>query len=394
MRTGFEEVTLTETGLIRLRPSGNVAGGIDLVVLPHPRDNQGLPTFLLAGDLPYAQKSMSGETELGCVAYLPNASDSSLVRLDASDLSRSSSDSALAPSRVRGAIYWWSGIPVGRAGGETALLRVTAPGETDPARLAAEVKVFLRPGAPADIARRSSDARYLARVVLPAGASDTAVFVSVFEETSASAAAAILLAEGSGLSILPDAVYSFEAEGRSGETSPPSLLPFGSASPRPGATEGASPLHARRVRLGRVPGEYDEATGLVTPRSPTFPSGRWAFPHRSVQDALHSRTLADRRPDSSLSRATRATASRSTASRTPRSPSDLHHRGPKGPRWRIHAGTGGGNTANGHLRLLGAGGTISWDLRNQSGREVASGVYLIILEGPGGVATRKVAVIR
>jgi len=40
------------------------------------------------------------------------------------------------------------------------------------------------------------------------------------------------------------------------------------------------------------------------------------------------------------------------------------------------------------------GERISWNLRNQSGREVASGVYLIVLEGRGGRAIRKVAVIR
>jgi hypothetical protein len=39
-------------------------------------------------------------------------------------------------------------------------------------------------------------------------------------------------------------------------------------------------------------------------------------------------------------------------------------------------------------------GTISWSLRNHSGREIASGVYLIIREGPGGRSVRKVAVIR
>ncbi|PIU48160.1 MAG: hypothetical protein COS94_03605, partial [Candidatus Hydrogenedentes bacterium CG07_land_8_20_14_0_80_42_17] len=39
-------------------------------------------------------------------------------------------------------------------------------------------------------------------------------------------------------------------------------------------------------------------------------------------------------------------------------------------------------------------GTVSWNLSNQSGRQIASGVYLIILDGPGGRAVRKVAVIR
>jgi hypothetical protein len=39
-------------------------------------------------------------------------------------------------------------------------------------------------------------------------------------------------------------------------------------------------------------------------------------------------------------------------------------------------------------------GTVSWNLANNSGRAVASGVYLIMLEGPGGRAVRKVAVIR
>jgi hypothetical protein len=41
-----------------------------------------------------------------------------------------------------------------------------------------------------------------------------------------------------------------------------------------------------------------------------------------------------------------------------------------------------------------ARGTVRWNLQNQSGRRVASGVYLIVLEGPGGRATRRVAVIR
>jgi hypothetical protein len=39
-------------------------------------------------------------------------------------------------------------------------------------------------------------------------------------------------------------------------------------------------------------------------------------------------------------------------------------------------------------------GTVSWNLASNSGRHVASGVYLIILEGPGGRAVRKVAVLR
>jgi hypothetical protein len=39
-------------------------------------------------------------------------------------------------------------------------------------------------------------------------------------------------------------------------------------------------------------------------------------------------------------------------------------------------------------------GQVSWDLRNASGREVASGVYVVHLEGGGDRAIRKVAVIR
>jgi hypothetical protein len=39
-------------------------------------------------------------------------------------------------------------------------------------------------------------------------------------------------------------------------------------------------------------------------------------------------------------------------------------------------------------------GTVSWNLANNGGRHVSSGVYLIMLEGPGGRAVRKVAVVR
>lgn len=41
-----------------------------------------------------------------------------------------------------------------------------------------------------------------------------------------------------------------------------------------------------------------------------------------------------------------------------------------------------------------ADGTVSWNLQNQSGRNVASGTYLMVLDGPGGRAVRKVAVIK
>lgn len=52
-----------------------------------------------------------------------------------------------------------------------------------------------------------------------------------------------------------------------------------------------------------------------------------------------------------------------------------------------------------HLRVTGiinnvTRGTVSWDLRNRAGREVASGIYIILFDGPGGRAARKVAVIR
>jgi hypothetical protein len=60
-----------------------------------------------------------------------------------------------------------------------------------------------------------------------------------------------------------------------------------------------------------------------------------------------------------------------------------------------------GTSNNSSLRVTAAivndgtvGGTVSWNLRNQRNREVASGVYLIVLEGPGGKAVRKVAVMR
>ncbi|MEK8024253.1 MAG: Ig-like domain-containing protein [Candidatus Hydrogenedentota bacterium] len=60
-----------------------------------------------------------------------------------------------------------------------------------------------------------------------------------------------------------------------------------------------------------------------------------------------------------------------------------------------------GTSNNSSLRVTAAivndgtvGGTVSWNLRNQRNREVASGVFLIVLEGPGGKAVRKVAVMR
>jgi len=39
-------------------------------------------------------------------------------------------------------------------------------------------------------------------------------------------------------------------------------------------------------------------------------------------------------------------------------------------------------------------GTVSWNLANSSGRQVASGVYLIVFDGPGGRAVKKVAIIK
>ncbi|MEK8023830.1 MAG: hypothetical protein AAB229_08500 [Candidatus Hydrogenedentota bacterium] len=60
-----------------------------------------------------------------------------------------------------------------------------------------------------------------------------------------------------------------------------------------------------------------------------------------------------------------------------------------------------GTSTNSQLRVTAAIlndgdnlGTVSWNLKNQSGRDVASGVYLIVLEGPGGRSVRKVAVMR
>lgn len=62
------------------------------------------------------------------------------------------------------------------------------------------------------------------------------------------------------------------------------------------------------------------------------------------------------------------------------------------------AGTTTGTSSNANLRvtpITNTGrGTVSWNLANQSGRAVASGVYLITIDGPGGRAVRKVAVIR
>lgn len=64
----------------------------------------------------------------------------------------------------------------------------------------------------------------------------------------------------------------------------------------------------------------------------------------------------------------------------------------------LNPGTLAATAANGHLQVVDVGGTTGqvtrWDLMNQNGHEVASGLYLIVLEGPGGIATRKVAVIR
>jgi hypothetical protein len=58
----------------------------------------------------------------------------------------------------------------------------------------------------------------------------------------------------------------------------------------------------------------------------------------------------------------------------------------------------GAAAAGGNLQVVDVGGATGqvtrWNLRNQSGREVASGTYIIILEGPGGRAVRKVAIIR
>lgn len=57
----------------------------------------------------------------------------------------------------------------------------------------------------------------------------------------------------------------------------------------------------------------------------------------------------------------------------------------------------GATASNGHLQVIDlplTGRVTRWDLRNQSGHNVASGTYIIILNGPGGQAVRKVAVIR
>ena len=58
----------------------------------------------------------------------------------------------------------------------------------------------------------------------------------------------------------------------------------------------------------------------------------------------------------------------------------------------------GATAANGHLQVVDVGGATGqvtrWDLANQNGQTVASGVYIIVMEGPGGKATRKFAVIR
>jgi len=58
----------------------------------------------------------------------------------------------------------------------------------------------------------------------------------------------------------------------------------------------------------------------------------------------------------------------------------------------------GASAANGHLQVVDVGGTTGqvtrWDLKNQHGKDVASGLYIILLDGPGGRATKKFAVIR
>lgn len=58
----------------------------------------------------------------------------------------------------------------------------------------------------------------------------------------------------------------------------------------------------------------------------------------------------------------------------------------------------GATAANGNLQVVDVGGATGqvtrWNLKNQSGRDVASGIYLILLDGPGGTASRKVAIIR
>jgi hypothetical protein len=58
----------------------------------------------------------------------------------------------------------------------------------------------------------------------------------------------------------------------------------------------------------------------------------------------------------------------------------------------------GASSANGHLQVTDVGGATGqitrWDLKNQHGNDVASGLYLIVLEGPGGRATRRFAIAR
>jgi hypothetical protein len=54
--------------------------------------------------------------------------------------------------------------------------------------------------------------------------------------------------------------------------------------------------------------------------------------------------------------------------------------------------------ANAHLQVVDVAGLTGqvtrWDLKNQHGKDVASGLYMIVFEGPGGRATRRFAVIR
>ncbi|PIU48167.1 MAG: hypothetical protein COS94_03510, partial [Candidatus Hydrogenedentes bacterium CG07_land_8_20_14_0_80_42_17] len=58
----------------------------------------------------------------------------------------------------------------------------------------------------------------------------------------------------------------------------------------------------------------------------------------------------------------------------------------------------GATSANGHLQVVDVGGATGqvtrWDLKNQHGRDAASGLYMIVMEGPGGKAVKQYAIIR
>ncbi|RMH59084.1 MAG: hypothetical protein D6679_02860 [Candidatus Hydrogenedentota bacterium] len=63
----------------------------------------------------------------------------------------------------------------------------------------------------------------------------------------------------------------------------------------------------------------------------------------------------------------------------------------------LNPATVGATAEGGHLKVVDLGGgtgqVTRWDLKNRNGRDVSSGTYLIVLEGKGGRAVHKVAII-